>query len=97
MRHYCVSSWLTTRCDAIKQAVILQDLAIISREAHTIKSSSASFGATALQAIAKDIEACGYNDDLPKALILAEQLLPCAETTIAAITSIYNEADSYVF
>jgi hypothetical protein len=50
-----------------------------------------------LQAIAKDIEACGYNDDLPKALILAEQLLPCAEATIAAITSIYNEADSYVF
>ena len=79
---------LTTRCDAIKQAVILQDLAIISREAHSIKSSSASFGATALQAIAKDIEACGYNDDLPQALILAEQLLPCAAATLAAMSSI---------
>ncbi|MEY3760142.1 MAG: multi-sensor hybrid histidine kinase, partial [Pseudomonadota bacterium] len=82
---------LTTRCDAIKQAMVNQDLQIISREAHTIKSSSASFGATALNAIAKDLEACGYSDDLPQALILAGQLLPCATATMAAITSIYNE------
>jgi PAS domain S-box-containing protein len=81
---------LDTRCDAIRQAITQQDLVIISREAHTIKSSSASFGATALQAIAKDIEACGYNDDLPQALILAEQLFPCATATMAAIASIYN-------
>ena len=79
---------LTTRCDAIKQAIILQDLVIICREAHTIKSTSASFGATALTAIAKDLEACGYNNDLPQALILAEQLLPCAAATSAAITRI---------
>ena len=84
---------LTTRCFAIKQAMVKQDLQIISREAHTIKSTSASFGATSLYAIAKDIEACGYNDDLPNALLLAEQLLPCAEATMAAITSIYNGAD----
>jgi CheY-like chemotaxis protein len=88
---------LTSRLDVIKQAIIQQDLIIISREAHTIKSSSASFGATALTAIAKDLEACGYNDDLPQALALAEQLFPCAEATMAAITSIYNEADGYVF
>jgi CheY-like chemotaxis protein len=81
---------LTTRCNAIKQAIIAQDLAIISREAHTIKSTSASFGANALHAIAKDLEACGYNDDLPMALLLAEQLLPCAEATMAAITGIYE-------
>jgi PAS domain S-box-containing protein len=87
---------LATRCDAIKQAIIQQDLAIISREAHTIKSISASFGANALHAIAKDIEICGYNDDLPNALLLAEQLLPCAEATMAAITSIYNGADGFV-
>ena len=79
---------LTTRCDAIKQAIIQQDLIIISREAHTIKSSSANFGATALNAIAKDLEACGYNNDLPQALILAEQLLPCAAATLAAMSSI---------
>jgi PAS domain S-box-containing protein len=79
---------LTTRCDAIKQAIIQQDLIIISREAHTIKSSSANFGATALTAIAKDLEACGYNNDLPQALILAEQLLPCAAATLATMSSI---------
>jgi HPt (histidine-containing phosphotransfer) domain-containing protein len=79
---------LTTRCDTIKQALIQQDLVIISREAHTIKSSSASFGATALNAIAKDVEAYGYKDDLPQALILAEQLLPCAAATLAAMSSI---------
>ena len=61
---------------------------IISREAHTIKSGSASFGATSLQAIAKDLETCGYNNDLPAALLLAEQLLPCAEATMAAIRTI---------
>jgi CheY-like chemotaxis protein/HPt (histidine-containing phosphotransfer) domain-containing protein len=76
---------LNTRCDAMRQAIIKQDLVIICREAHTIKSSSASFGATALNAIAKDLEACGYKDDLPQALILAEQLLPCATATSAAI------------
>jgi PAS domain S-box-containing protein len=81
---------LTTRCNAIKQAIIAQDLAIISREAHTIKSTSASFGANALHAIAKDIEVFGYNDDLPMALLLVDQLLPCAEATMAAITEIYE-------
>jgi PAS domain S-box-containing protein len=79
---------LTTRCDTIKQALIQQDLVIISREAHTIKSSSASFGATALQVIAKDLEACGYNEDLPQAFLLAEQLFPCAAATMAAISTI---------
>jgi PAS domain S-box-containing protein len=79
---------LNTRCDAIKQAIIQQDLVIICREAHAIKGSSASFGATALNAIAKDLEVCGYNDDLPQALILAEQLLPCAAATLAAMSSI---------
>ena len=31
---------INTRCDAIKQAIIQQDLAIISREAHTVTSHS---------------------------------------------------------
>jgi hypothetical protein len=43
-----------------------------------------------LHAIAKDIEVFGYNDDLPMALLLVDQLLPCAEATMAAITEIYE-------
>jgi PAS domain S-box-containing protein len=73
---------LNTRCETIKQAIISQDLSVLSREGHTIKSSSATFGATALQAQGKELEACGYNDDLATALLVAERLLPCAEATI---------------
>jgi HPt (histidine-containing phosphotransfer) domain-containing protein len=73
---------LTTRCETIKQAIISQDLSVLSREGHTIKSSSATFGANSLQALGKELEACGYNDDLATALLVAERLLPCAEATM---------------
>jgi PAS domain S-box-containing protein len=77
---------LATRCESIKQAIISQDLSILSREGHTIKSTSATFGATALQAVGKELEACGYNDDLATALLVAERLLPCAEATIKVLS-----------
>jgi CheY-like chemotaxis protein len=77
---------LATRCESIKQAIISQDLSVLSREGHTIKSTSATFGATALQAVGKELEACGYNDDLATALLVAERLLPCAEATIKVLS-----------
>ena len=73
---------LTSRCETIKQAIISQDLSVLSREGHTIKSSSATFGATALQALGKELEACGYNDDLATALLVADRLILCAEATM---------------
>ena len=73
---------LNTRCASIKQAIISQDLTILSREGHTIKSSSANFGFASLQALGKELELCGYNDDLAMALIVAKKILPCAESTI---------------
>ena len=73
---------LNTRCESIKQAIISQDLSVLSRDVHTIKSSSATFGATALQALGKELEACGYNDDLATALLVADKLLLCAEATM---------------
>jgi PAS domain S-box-containing protein len=73
---------LNTRCQTIKQAIISQDLTILSREGHTIKSSSATFGANSLQGLGKELEACGYNDDLATALLVAERLLLCAEATM---------------
>jgi CheY-like chemotaxis protein len=82
---------LQTRCIIIKQAIIKQDLEILGREAHTIKSSSATFGATTLQAIAKELEATAYNNDLTKSIVLTEQLLACAETTLAIIALRYNK------
>lgn len=51
---------LNARCETIKQAIITQDLSVLSREGHTIKSSSATFGATSLQALSKELKACGY-------------------------------------
>ena len=73
---------LNTRCETIKQAIISQDLSVLSREGHTIKSSSATFGASSLKALGKELEACGYNDDLATALLVAEKLLLCAEATM---------------
>jgi HPt (histidine-containing phosphotransfer) domain-containing protein len=73
---------LNIRCETIKQAIISQDLSVLSREGHTIKSSSATFGASSLQAVGKELEACGYNNDLATALLVAERLLPCAEATM---------------
>jgi CheY-like chemotaxis protein/HPt (histidine-containing phosphotransfer) domain-containing protein len=73
---------LNTRCETIKQAIISQDLSVLSRAGHTIKSSSATFGANSLQALGKELEACGYNDDLATALLVADRLLPCAEATM---------------
>jgi PAS domain S-box-containing protein len=73
---------LNARCASIKQAIISKDLTILSREGHTIKSSSANFGFASLQALGKELETCGYNDDLAMALIVAEKILPCAESTI---------------
>ena len=77
---------LNTRCETIKQAIISQDLSVLSREGHTIKSSSATFGASSLQALGKELEACGYNNDLATALLVAERLLPCAEATIKVLS-----------
>ena len=81
---------LATRCESIKQAIISQDLSVLSREGHTIKSTSATFGATALQAVGKELEACGYNDDLATALLVAERLLPCAEATMKMMRLSYS-------
>jgi CheY-like chemotaxis protein len=83
---------LTTRCETIKQAIISQDLSVLSREGHTIKSSSATFGASSLQALGKELEACGYNDDLATALLVADKLLPCAEATMKAMRLSYKLA-----
>jgi len=79
---------LTTRCETIKQAIISQDLSVLSREGHTIQSISATFGATALKAQGKELEACGYNDDLTTALLVTERLLPCAEATACKLMMI---------
>ena len=83
---------LNIRCETIKQAIISQDLSVLSREGHTIKSSSATFGANSLQALGKELEACGYNDDLATALLVAEKLLLCAEATMKAMRLSYKLA-----
>jgi signal transduction histidine kinase/DNA-binding response OmpR family regulator len=72
-------------CEAIKQAIDSQDLSVFIREAHDLKSTSATFGATSLQVIAKDLEVYSDTDDISGALLAAELLLSCAKRTIEAL------------
>ncbi|MEI6335282.1 MAG: ATP-binding protein [Methylococcaceae bacterium] len=76
---------LIKRCNAIKSAIEQRDLTVLCREAHTIKSGAAIFGAKPLQALAAEIEACNNQDNLAATLLLADRLLLCAEATLAAL------------
>jgi HPt (histidine-containing phosphotransfer) domain-containing protein len=49
--------------DAMQAAAAANDAAAIVRPAHTLKSSSASLGATRLSHIARDIELAGRNGE----------------------------------
>lgn len=85
---------LLKRRDAIKRAVDKRDLTALGFEAHTLKSGVALLGAWPLHALAVDMEASSHGNELAAALVLAEQLLPCLEATVAALVlRINKEAD----
>ncbi len=79
---------IDNRCNAIQLAVKERDIDVLSREAHTIKSTAATFGAAALQEKALAIEVCGYNKDITKALSLVEEFIDCAKQTSELVKSL---------
>ncbi len=49
--------------EAISQAVVDQDLAIIARDAHSLKGACATYGAPRLAMVCKVLELAAKNDD----------------------------------
>lgn len=79
---------LTVRSNVIQSAVIQQNILAIEREAHTIKSSAAIFGAIALQEKAMALELYCKNRELSSLQTLVDDFLICAERTSGYIKSI---------
>lgn len=67
------------------------DLTLVTRAAHTLKSSSANIGATALAARAKAIEHCGREGDLEACQAASEGLQALLDTTLAAVAALRCE------
>ena len=76
---------LIKRQEAIKLGIKQREVSVLGFEAHSIKSGAATFGVTVLSVLAKEMEACSYQNDLPTLLRLAEDLLSCVEATLAAL------------
>ena len=76
---------LIKRQDTIKFGIEQQEVSVLRFEAHAIKSSAATFGATVLSVLATELEACSDQNDLPMLICLAEELLSCVEVTLLAL------------
>ncbi len=72
----------------LEQALESGDIAVVTRAAHTLKSSSANIGATALAAHAKAIEACGRDGDLAACRTTASGLRDLFDATLAAVAAL---------
>ncbi|MCC7122091.1 MAG: Hpt domain-containing protein [Gammaproteobacteria bacterium] len=72
----------------LAQGLSSNDLALVTRAAHTLKSSSANVGATDLANHAKAIEHCGRGGDLAGCHAAAAGLQALLEATLAAIAAL---------
>ncbi len=63
----------------LKQAIELHDLETLERTAHSIKGSSAQFGALSLSKLAADMEQLAKGKDLEKAKALLAEIRDCQE------------------
>ncbi len=63
----------------LKQAIELHDLETLERTAHSIKGSSAQFGAMSLSKLAADMERLAKGNDLDKAKVLLAEIRDCQE------------------
>ncbi len=73
-----------TRVVNIKDEVAQQNIENLCREAHTLKSSSGSFGAMQMNALAKSIELAAKSSNFDKLEGLIEELEPLSLETLAA-------------
>ncbi|HMM75997.1 MAG TPA: Hpt domain-containing protein [Gammaproteobacteria bacterium] len=67
------------------------DLALVTRAAHTLKSSSANIGATALAARAKALEHSGRDGDLEGCRAAGTGLQGLLDATLAAVAALRRE------
>jgi HPt (histidine-containing phosphotransfer) domain-containing protein len=72
----------------LEQALDDGDLAVATRAAHTLKSSSANIGASDLATQARHIEQCGRDGDLAACRTAAEPLHTLLMGTLAAVAAL---------
>lgn len=75
----------------VQQGLADSDLTLVTRAAHTLKSSSANIGASALAARAKTIELCGRDGQIDGCRAASEDLPALFEATLAAIAALRCE------
>ncbi|MCX7098871.1 MAG: PAS domain S-box protein [Methylococcales bacterium] len=76
---------LQIRMAAITSAVALQDLSALGREAHTLKSGAATFGAWPLHTLSVELDKYCKQGDLDAASDVSVRLVACGRATLAAI------------
>ena len=76
------------RIDSLRHVNLAVELNKVEDEAHTLKSSSGSFGAARLFEVAKVLEAAARNNQQPIAPLIADTL-NVAEQSISAIKQAY--------
>ena len=75
----------------LDQGLASADLALVTRAAHTLKSSSANIGATALAARGKAIEPCGREGDLDGCRAAAAGVQALFDATLAVVAALRCE------
>ena len=61
------------------------DLAMLTRAAHSLKSTSASMGATTVSELARELEQHAKQNDLAQSAAVLERLRPALSNTIAEL------------
>jgi len=79
---------IPSRVETIIRAVPPGDFSLLEKEAHTLKSSSASVGAMRLADIAKDLECAGREQDLRKIEISIKVLTELSDQTRDALLAL---------
>ena len=84
-----------TRLEALKQlGEGTNDIERLQREAHTLKSSAATFGAIELQRVAADVEAACRSNEQARAVIMIDELLDSGERALAAYEHYLSRSDT---
>lgn len=75
------------RVDNIDKALERGDLAVLSVEAHSLKGTSATFGAEALRSLSEKIEKSASMGDLPR----VQELTPLVAGRVSAVLAALNQ------
>ncbi len=80
-----------TRVENINNALIAQDAAALGIEAHSLKGTSATFGAEPLRSLVYEIERAGKEGDLSKAAELVPQVAPLHARVVEVLQAINSK------